>query len=140
MVPTRIRNSSIRKRSRLKSRPPAALCVSLQTCLPSCGGDLGLVALGFRRELKVVADEALLEFGEGRFGGIDELEEVHVLGGDSSGIGEKFEIEHATPVFFSVEKHIHSFSEFLGLGQSQDLEEFVKGSEPPGKTTRALAR
>src|ERR1700694_5266686 len=88
----------------------------------------------------MVADEIFLESGEGLLGSIYKLEEVHVLGGDGSGVGQRLQIEHATPVFLTIDEHGHLFCELFGLGQGQDLEEFVEGSEAAGKDHKSLGQ
>ena len=63
-----------------------------KTPLQPGDGDLRLVARGAWRRLQVVARQVLLEDFKGLLRGVDELEEVEVLGRDGAVLGQGLQV------------------------------------------------
>src|SRR5580704_1670139 len=82
---------------------------------------------------EVVFGEAVAEEGEGVFGGVDELEQVQVFGGDGASVYEGLEVHDAVPVFAAVDYYENFLGQFIGLREGEDFEEFVDGAEAAGK-------
>src|SRR5688572_25178906 len=66
------------------------------------------------------------------------VEHVQFFCGDCAPLNEGIEVDHLIPVFIAKEHDRHCLSWFLGLNQSEDLEEFVHRSEAARENDQSL--
>src|ERR1700722_1224355 len=99
-------------------------------------GDFGqglLFLFFFWLASKVVFGQTVAEEVECVFGSVDEFKQVQVLGSNGASFDEGLEVHDAMPIFAAVDDDQNFFGEFVSLGESENLEEFIDGSESAGK-------
>ncbi len=89
-------------------------------------------------DVEVVTDEAVLEDGEGFFRSVGELEEVEILEGDGSLLGEHLKVDDVLPVTGAVDDDGDGFGELVGLVEGEEFEHLVEGAEAAGEDDEGL--
>src|SRR5215469_9275537 len=92
--------------------------------------------LGF----EMILSESIAQELKAFFRGIDNTEKVNILGRNRARVGHGLEINHAIPVFASVDDDQDLLGQLLRLGEREDFKEFVHGAEASGKNDQSLGQ
>src|SRR5579863_2882796 len=81
----------------------------------------------------MVLGQSIAQELKGFVGRVDDLQQIEIFLGNGSGIDEGLKIDDAVPVLAAIDHHQNLLGQFVGLGERENLEQFVHGAETAGK-------